>query len=409
MRVDRPADTSPENPVHGRFDIVLFWFMNDWGLYGRAYEKIAEHLAGLNDVRRVICILPPAWLWKGYCPFPFDIKTPREKLFVLTPNAWWIPARFPLSSVRRFVNDQFAPYVLARFLNAMTEGRRNTIFWVFPPHRYINDLLDLVPYRFLVTQIVDNNLYKERDPRERIEFVKSQYENLVRQSNVVITSSRMNHDHFRLMNPECHLFENALDPAFLGTPTGFPCRRSGTRPRLGYVGWITQRTDLDLLRFIAGSRPDCDLVLAGPIDVPVQDFANLLLPNVRYEGVVPYSRMPEYLRSLDVCLIAHRDTLYSRSMSPLKLFQYLGSGRPVVSTRVAGAERWEELIAVAEDPSGFLEKIDEILRNDTVDSSRRRIEAVRKETWEHRVRDMFDAVIRAVEIDPVPPVSIDPT
>ena len=80
-------------------------------------------------------------------------------------------------------------------------------------------------------------------------------------------------------------------------------------------------------------------------------------------------------------------------MSPLKLFQYLASGRPVVSTRVAGVERFEELITVADGPDDFLSKIDEALRNDTPEMSRKRIEAARRETWDKRVKEMLEAVV----------------
>jgi glycosyltransferase involved in cell wall biosynthesis len=134
-------------------------------------------------------------------------------------------------------------------------------------------------------------------------------------------------------------------------------------------------------------------VLAGPVEVPKEEFETLLLSNVRYEGIVPYEKMPGFLRDLDICLIPHHDTPFSRSMSPLKLFQYLASGRPVVSTRVAGVDRFEELTTVADGPDDFLSKIDEVLRNDTREKSRKRIEAARRETWDKRVKEMLDAVV----------------
>jgi glycosyltransferase involved in cell wall biosynthesis len=143
-------------------------------------------------------------------------------------------------------------------------------------------------------------------------------------------------------------------------------------------------------------RPEYDIVLAGPVEIPRERFEKILLPNVRYEGVIPYEKMPGYLQGLDICLIPHHDTPFSRSMSPLKLFQYLASGRPIVTTKVAGVDRWAGLISIADGHEDFLRKIDETLREDTVEKSGKRIEAARRETWDRRVKEMFDAVAGAV-------------
>jgi hypothetical protein len=79
-------------------------------------------------------------------------------------------------------------------------------------------------------------------------------------------------------------------------------------------------------------------------------------------------------------------------MSPLKLFQYLGSGRPIVSTSIAGVERWKGLVSIAGDYREFIQCIDTALNQDTEELSRKRIEAVKPETWDRRVEEMFKAI-----------------
>jgi glycosyltransferase involved in cell wall biosynthesis len=107
-------------------------------------------------------------------------------------------------------------------------------------------------------------------------------------------------------------------------------------------------------------------------------------------GVLPYAALPAFLQTLDVCVIPHRDTAYSKSMSPLKLFQYLASGRPVVSTAIAGIDTFSDLLRVARDEAEFIAAIDDALENDTAEHSARRIERASQETWEPRLRGMFD-------------------
>lgn len=392
-----PSRSERMSPASGqRLGIVLFWFMNDWGKFGRAYEKIAQNLSEQEAVRRVLVVMPPIRMHEALGVLPFQCRKETGKLSVLTPNVRLIPHKYGNGRVGKWLNERGIPFAMAQYLRFLSFKEKDTILWVYPPHPYIEDLARIVPHKALVSQIVDNSIFKESHTEEKVAFARRQYEDLAKRSDVVITSSQLNHDYFTRLNRSCFLYENAVDPVFLGSPSDFPhAAGNGRRPRIGYTGYISERTDTELLRFIAESRPGYDLVLAGPVEIPKAEFEKMMLPNVRYEGVVPYEKMPGYLRGLDVCLIPHHDTRFSRSMSPLKLFQYLASGRPVVSTKVAGVDRWTHLISVAGSREEFLSMVDDALRSDTPEKSGRRIEAARLETWDKRVGEMFGAVAAA--------------
>jgi glycosyltransferase involved in cell wall biosynthesis len=376
-----------------RLNILLFWFMNDWGRFGRTYEMVARHLARSPKVGRVTCILPPGMIWNGYYALPFHVRLESRKLFVVTPNIRLLPKSLFPQKLRHHVNVELRDRLIARFLTTMGFSEENAVLWVFPPHGYINKLLNLVPRRILVTQVIDNHLHKTNERGDYLIFVKKQYEDLARISDLLFVSSRSNFEQFSEMTPKCRLFENALDENFLRLPSELPCR-AGTRPRLGYLGWITQRTDLDLLSFVARERPQYDLHIVGPLEnsVDLQKTGLLELPNVTVGKEIPYRDVPGFLETVDVCLIPHKDTEYSRAMSPLKLFQYLGSGRPIVSTRIAGIDRWVGSILIASTYEEFLRKIDDAIRNDTVEASRARIDTVRQETWTVRVDQMVKVI-----------------
>src|SRR4030067_1540940 len=315
-----------------RINVVLFWFMNDWAKCGRAYEKIAENLSNQNPVQRVICMLPPEKTRRRYRVLPFIFKKISKKLIVLTPNLRVIPTRFTQRQIWGKINEHVIRFSIVNFLKICSYNEFNTVLWIFPPHPYINNLIRWIPRKAFITQIVDNNIFKEHEPKAWIELVKKQYEELTKDSDIVITASKLNYEYFSHLNPNCYLFENAVDPVFLGDPSDFPCLVNNTKPRLGYAGWISERTDINLLRYLAIKRPENDIIIAGPIEISQEEFKKILLPNIHYEGIIPYKKMPAFLKSLDVCLIPHHDTKFSQSMSPLKMFQYLASGRPVVST-----------------------------------------------------------------------------
>ena len=195
------------------------------------------------------------------------------------------------------------------------------------------------------------------------------------------------------LKSECYLFENAVDESFIGLPAVLPCKASDTSPRLGYVGWITERTDLLLIEYVARKRPEWSILIAGPQRGHIVEESTLVtLPNVSYLGPLPYNEVAGFLQTLDVCLIPHRDTPYSKSMSPLKLYQYLASGRPIVSSEIAGLERFRENIHVADSYDDFISHIEDALNNDTVELSSKRIEKASNETWAKRVQDIYNVV-----------------
>lgn len=360
---------------------------------------IASHLPLIPDVGRVLCILPPRMIWNGCYILPFHLKVESSKLLLLTPNFRMIPKSLIPGSWWSYINEYLRDIIIKISIRSLGFSIKNTILWLFPPHRYINRLIDHIPHRMLVTQIVDNQLHKTNESMQMKSFSDNQYNDLARRSQVVITSSRQNFEHYSSVNTNCYNFENAIDEIFLNPASEMPFRNGGSRPRLGYLGWITQRTDLNLLAYLAKERPSYDIIIAGPHEngINLVESGLAQLPNVHIEKAVPYRSVPGFLATLDICLIPHKDTPYSRSMNPLKIFQYLASGRPIVSTPIAGVERWEGIISIAGNYAEYLGKIDSAIRNDGLRDASKRIEAVRLDTWGIRIQQIFDVLSKHLQ------------
>ncbi len=103
-----------------------------------------------------------------------------------------------------------------------------------------------------------------------------------------------------------------------------------TGPVAMYAGSLEQRIDVDALLACARDLPDWTFVLVGYLAEPAL-FADLVArPNVILRGLEPRPRVLAMMQHADVCLIPHRKTPMSVSMSPLKLYEYLGAGSAVV-------------------------------------------------------------------------------
>ncbi len=382
-----------------RINILLFWFHDDWGMYGRAYERVAEHLAKLPEVGRVVCMFPPVSGRENRMDAPLRIREVSQNLTLLAETDFK-----PIHLGRRFtrIQKRFNQFLRNRALKAQlrTLGFRgeNTVLWLFPPHPYIERLLKTVPYQLVVTHVIDN--FSKFDSTHFLyPYAQDQYPKLGEWSDIIITTSEANQQVFAKSGAPCHLFYPAVDQSFIGKPGTLPHRIGGKAPRLGYVGFIMDRTDLDLIKFVASQRPQWHILLAGPQypDRYLDESGLLELPNVEYLGPLLQENVPDFLNSLDVCLMPHRDTEYSRSMGPLKLYQYLASGRPIVSTNVAGLEKVREHIFVAHDAEEFIAQIDKALQTDTVELSSERINFAKQNTWPVRVHEMLEVVQKHLE------------
>jgi len=105
-----------------------------------------------------------------------------------------------------------------------------------------------------------------------------------------------------------------------------------------YVGTLhEERVDLDLLADLARARPDLQIVLVGPDNLPTAESARLAaIPSVHLLGARPYDQVPAYLRHADVVIVPHRVNPFTESLDPIKAYECLAAGRPTVATPVAG-------------------------------------------------------------------------
>jgi glycosyltransferase involved in cell wall biosynthesis len=168
--------------------------------------------------------------------------------------------------------------------------------------------------------------------------------------------------------------------------------RTWPKPVLGYTGTLhSDRVDVDLIEYLARNHAG-SVALVGPNFLPPADNQRLLAcGNVFVTGPVPYARIPNYMTAFDVCITPHKMTPFTESLNPIKLWEYLAAGLPVVSTDVAGFRDYPTLVNLARTPAEFLVATRAALDERTTRSDLRRTEASRH-SWQRRVDDV-EAVI----------------
>jgi teichuronic acid biosynthesis glycosyltransferase TuaH len=167
-------------------------------------------------------------------------------------------------------------------------------------------------------------------------------------------------------------------------------------PVLGYTGTIhNDRVDLDLVEHLSRSFAGGTIALVGPVLLSDEHKARLAkLPNVVCTGPVPYQQLPEYMRAFDVAITPHVMTPFTESLNPIKLWEFLAAGKPIVSTDVAGFRDYPQYVQLARDANGFDEAVHRALVEDPSLRQRRRDE-VALHTWKSRAQDA-EAIIASV-------------
>jgi glycosyltransferase involved in cell wall biosynthesis len=223
-------------------------------------------------------------------------------------------------------------------------------------------------------------------PDRRGVLLGRQEARLLKRADVVFATERQLAERCAARNRNVHLVPNAVHPRFL-EPTQAPCPTSLTglpRPVVGYVGALDLWIDFRLLRYLAEARPGWSFVLIGP----GRQERNLAgIPNIHCLGPRAHADLPAFLDHFDACLIPFKDSELTRTVNPVKLYEYLARGKPVVATSTPALEPFSHVCALASSRREFLDALQTAVEESGEHRERRTRERVRVasgNTWRHR-------------------------
>lgn len=181
------------------------------------------------------------------------------------------------------------------------------------------------------------------------------------------------------------LIRNAADHGFFSTPPDRLMLMSD-RPVVGYFGAIAEWFDVDLVADAARRHPEWMFVLIGSTDGCDTTLLRAQ-PNVHLLGEIPYEALKGYLYGFDVCIIPFKIIDLTRHTNPVKVYEYLSAGKPVVATPMPElAEIEADLVRLAETPAAFSAALEEAMaeRGSAAKEAQRRDWAA-GQTWQARV------------------------
>lgn len=261
-----------------------------------------------------------------------------------------------------------------------------TVMWIYETEAA--EYLSAFRNDVVVYDCVDDHVAQagaERNP----DRVREEEAAILKRANLVTVTSQHLYDLKKDKNSNVHLVLNAGDvEQFLqSTPT----TGERARPIIGTVGALDEyKIDIDLMSAVARARPDWQFVFVGkPVVRPRSRVVKELqaLPNMYFTGVVPRQQVPAHVQSFDVCMIPYRLSAYNESSFPLKFWEFMATGKPIVVSGLPELRAYQVLIGYATGADEFIQLCEKSFQ----DPQRGAIERVRlasEHSWEKRVRQL---------------------
>ena len=380
----------------------------DWSAMWTSKQQIMNRLAQTNRVLYVeepVTMLAPLKVparWKRWRAVAPELRRVDAGLWVLTP-----PPLLPFGNMRPRVNAANQA-VLATYIR-WAMGRlffdEEYLLWTYLPTSLpLVDRLAAPGVAGSGERVPSLVVYHCVDEHSAFpgfvtpEVVKSYDDGLTRRADLVITTSENLRQAREPLNPETYtvlnaadveLFQRALDPKLMvpGDLAAIPA------PRLGVVGLHDSRLDVDALVALAGADPGWHVVLIGPLKPGQVDEARLRrFSNVHFLGEKPQTELPGYLKGLAAALIPYKANELTRNIFPLKLFEYLAAGLPVIAGGLPELQGFSGMIQLAERPEDYPALVRQALAEDGQDKRAARVALAAKNTWDQRVERISQLV-----------------
>lgn len=255
-------------------------------------------------------------------------------------------------------------------------------------YEYIDEISEKISGRKIPQFVLDRHerLLKDEEHCYVIATADKLYKDVAkhRRKNFKLVTNGVVYEHFRDI-------ENMIPKEMEGVV-------SKNKPIIGYYGALASWFDYELLKGVAREREDWSFVLIGwDYDGSFKKSGLDGLRNVFVVPPVDYHRLPLYAQWFDVCMIPFQINDVTKSTSPVKLFEYMALGKPIVTTPMPECKKYKSVIIANNDTRDFMKKVEEGLRKR---EDGKYLELLKEEalenTWEKKAEEIREVISKVI-------------
>jgi len=348
---------------------LLFISTNIHGGLPTRKQRFANHFKNIGY--RVLFVEPPftyLGLLKGKrAQNSTTIEKIEENFFILHSFAW-----FPFFKKNVIFNDIDNRIFLKHIKKAFKELHfYPEIVWNYMP--FLPKALQNLKAKIVYDCVDDHSAYPGLiNP----DFVNKLEEKTVELSDAIVATNDILKEKLSSFGKEPIVLGNGVNWKLFSK--GLFNYEPSIKKRIVYVGAIAEWFDLELVKSVAINYPDHELLIVGPTSVNVSTLK--AMQNVKFTGRMSQEAIAPILCESQVALIPFKINKLTEKIDPLKVYEYLAAGIPVVSTPVGGVKNLPVLIGSSTDE--FIEKIKEAIKTDSIEKRQSRSLEVKKFAWE---------------------------
>jgi glycosyltransferase involved in cell wall biosynthesis len=381
---------------------VLCFSLSDWhGNWGsrqqvmvrlarRGYRVLfVERQAGIEHLIRY-----PDLLIRRLARWREGVVELEDRLWIASP-----PALLPGRYYARVLN-RLNQWILVRWVCPVMRGLaiEGPILWLYKPEQW--PLIGRLGERLCVYHCIDEFTAGTKGRKRRT--IADQEDRLLEKADLVFANSALTFEKKRSRNEHTYRVPSGVDVAhFQAMGEGAPVHEALNgieHPIAGYIGNINDKLDIPLLAEVARLLPEWQFVFVGQAFSQRTDLASLWSrPNVNWLGKRPFVDMPSLVAGMDVCMLPYVDSELGWYRSPLKLYEYLAAGKPVVSTEHPEAREFADVVEIASGAAAYAAALARAAQEDSPERARKRAAIAGQHSWDRRVDDMERAIRGAVK------------
>lgn len=355
-------------------------------LYIESIGLRSPRLSEMNELKRVI---------KRLKNFFTGLKMESNNLFIYSPII------IPLYKYK--IIRKCNQLILSRSIRLLARKLQfhTPILWIFIPTAV--DILSSLLWKLVIYHCVDEYSANPGVPKKTVQMLERR---ILKLADIVFTTSKGLYDAKKIFNKNTFYQPNVTDTEFFIKTKGERNEnierelKSIPKPIIGYVGNMSAyKVDLGLLEYCAVRNPNWSFVCVGPIgkgDTSTDVEPLQKLPNLYFLGGRKYRFVPFYIRKFDVCLIPFNINETTKNSFPIKFFEYLALGKPIVATNLPALEDYKHICRLARDKDMFIKYIEESLHEDST-LSNERIKTAKKNNWDTRIEEISQIVQQNID------------
>jgi teichuronic acid biosynthesis glycosyltransferase TuaH len=389
--IGNQTDLGERNGTTKRKTVHVIVAAGEWKQDGLRYRRhrLAKFLQKQPETKNVV------WL----CPSPHI----TEDAYSVLPNG---VNQVTITDIMPHKIFRFGRYMdvfyqsklrsLLFYLDQVSKDYRIQLWYTFPGFPLLADLIswDQVVYDCSDLWSSPMNGKNSALSSLRQKIISGAEKRIIQKADVISCTSEFLRDKVvekRGNIDHVYVFENGVEFSLFAQEEE---KASGVLPEdfngsvLGFIGGIKPKLDFTLIAEVAKQRPEWLFLFVGPDGTGQNSqFQDLLvLKNVVWTGSIPADEVPKYMNLIDIGIMPYKKSPYNAAVFPLKLFEFLAAGKPVVGVHLPSTKNYVEVGSYTHletiSPSNFLNACEHFIESKgSIEEVRRRQELAKKKDW----------------------------